>query len=116
MPATVLKPPASSSSPKTAAVQVSTSKATKDKFRKWNAYYRMTNGRMTETSMTAANDLVVRHTVEAAGVEFIDENGGGRGVRLRKSQPSRMHQKLATKISTGIFLIGNGLCSPSKSV
>ena len=26
----------------------------------------------TETSMTAANDLAVRHTLEAAGVEFID--------------------------------------------
>src|ERR1700751_2267506 len=37
-----------------------------------------------ETSMTAANDLAVRHALEAAGVEFIDENGGGAGVRLRK--------------------------------
>ena len=37
-----------------------------------------------ETSMTAANDLAVRRALEAAGVEFIDENGGGLGVRLRK--------------------------------
>src|SRR6266566_7488193 len=37
-----------------------------------------------ETSMTAANDLAVRRALEAAGVEFIDENGGGPGVRLRK--------------------------------
>ncbi len=37
-----------------------------------------------ETSLTAANDLAVRHVLEAAGVEFIDENGGGPGVRLRK--------------------------------
>ena len=37
-----------------------------------------------ETSMTAANDLAVRRTLEMAGVEFIDENGGGPGVRLRK--------------------------------
>jgi hypothetical protein len=37
-----------------------------------------------ETSMTAANDLAIRRTLEAAGVEFIDENGGGPGVRLRK--------------------------------
>jgi hypothetical protein len=36
-----------------------------------------------ETSLTAANDLAVRRTLEAAGVEFIDENGGGPGVRLR---------------------------------
>jgi hypothetical protein len=37
-----------------------------------------------ETSMTVANDLAVRRALEAAGVEFIDENGGGAGVRLRK--------------------------------
>jgi len=37
-----------------------------------------------ETSMTAANDLAVRRALEVAGVEFIDENGGGPGVRLRK--------------------------------
>jgi hypothetical protein len=41
-----------------------------------------------ETSMTAANDLAVRRALESAGVEFIDENGGGPGVRLRKR-----HQK-----------------------
>jgi hypothetical protein len=39
-----------------------------------------------ETSMTAANDLAVRRALENAGVEFIDENGGGAGVRLRKAQ------------------------------
>lgn len=37
-----------------------------------------------ETSMTTANDLAVRRALEAAGVEFIDKNGGGPGVRLRK--------------------------------
>jgi hypothetical protein len=37
-----------------------------------------------ETSMTAANDLAVRRALETAGVEFIDENGGGAGVRLRR--------------------------------
>jgi hypothetical protein len=36
------------------------------------------------TSLTAANELAVRRALEAAGVEFIDENGGGAGVRLRK--------------------------------
>jgi hypothetical protein len=39
----------------------------------------------TETSLTAANDLAIRRALEDAGVEFIDENGGGPGVRLRKS-------------------------------
>jgi hypothetical protein len=37
-----------------------------------------------DTSMTAANDLAIRRALEAAGVEFIEENGGGPGVRLRK--------------------------------
>jgi hypothetical protein len=39
-----------------------------------------------ETSMTMANDLAVRRALEAAGVEFIDQNGGGPGVRLQKRQ------------------------------
>jgi ribosome-binding protein aMBF1 (putative translation factor) len=38
-----------------------------------------------QTSMTVANDLAVRRALEAAGVEFIDGNGGGPGVRLRKA-------------------------------
>jgi hypothetical protein len=33
--------------------------------------------------MTVANDATIRRAFEAAGVEFIDENGGGPGVRLR---------------------------------
>ena len=37
-----------------------------------------------ETSMTAANDLAVRRALELAGVEFIDQNGGGAGVRLKR--------------------------------
>ena len=36
--------------------------------------------------MTAANDLAVRRALETAGVEFIDDNGGGAGARLRKRQ------------------------------
>jgi transcriptional regulator with XRE-family HTH domain len=40
-----------------------------------------------ETSLTSANDRAIRQTLELAGVEFIDENGGGAGVRLRKPQP-----------------------------
>jgi predicted transcriptional regulator len=32
---------------------------------------------------------VIRRAFEAAGVEFIDENGGGPGVRLRKSTKTR---------------------------
>ena len=36
--------------------------------------------------MMAANDLAVQRALEMAGVEFIDENGGGPGVRLRNRQ------------------------------
>jgi hypothetical protein len=32
-----------------------------------------------ETSMTMANDLAVRPALAAAGVEVIDQNGGGPG-------------------------------------
>lgn len=34
------------------------------------------------TSLTAANELAIRRAFESAGVEFINENGGGAGVRL----------------------------------
>jgi hypothetical protein len=33
----------------------------------------------------ANNVAAVRQALESAGIEFIAENGGGRGVRLRKS-------------------------------
>jgi hypothetical protein len=39
-----------------------------------------------ETPMTAANNLAVRRALEAAGVEFIDQNGGGEGVRFKKNR------------------------------
>ena len=37
-----------------------------------------------EIPVTLANEAALRRALEAAGVEFIDENGGGAGVRLRK--------------------------------
>jgi len=33
--------------------------------------------------------IKIRSTLEAAGIEFIDENGGGPGVRLRKRQQKK---------------------------
>jgi hypothetical protein len=33
--------------------------------------------------------VALRTALEAAGVEFIDENGGGPGVRLRKRQSKK---------------------------
>jgi transcriptional regulator with XRE-family HTH domain len=35
----------------------------------------------------------VRQALESAGVEFIDENGGGAGVRLRKRSEKRLKPK-----------------------
>ncbi len=52
-----------------------------------------------ETSMTAVNDLAIRRAFEAAGVEFIDENGGGPGVRLKK-QPVRGRRNLSRRDRT----------------
>jgi transcriptional regulator with XRE-family HTH domain len=37
-----------------------------------------------DTALTEANDLAIRRALEAAGVDFIDEDGGGAGVRLKK--------------------------------
>ena len=38
-----------------------------------------------EIPVTLANEAALRQALESAGVEFIDENGSGPGVRLRKS-------------------------------
>jgi hypothetical protein len=39
--------------------------------------------------MITANAWAIRSALEAAGVEFIAENGGGAGVRLRRPFPQR---------------------------
>lgn len=36
---------------------------------------------------------VIRRAFESAGVEFIDENGGGAGVRLRKSPRAKLSKR-----------------------
>ena len=41
------------------------------------------------TTLTTANDLAIRRALEQVGVEFIDENGGGPGVRLRKPRKQK---------------------------
>jgi hypothetical protein len=41
------------------------------------------------TSLTIANDMAIRRALELAGIEFIDSNGGGPGVRLRKPGPTK---------------------------
>jgi len=42
-----------------------------------------------QTSLTAPNELAIRRAFESAGIEFIDENGGGSGVRLKKRASKR---------------------------
>jgi hypothetical protein len=53
------------------------------------ATIRRAEGSENGTSMTTANDLAVRRVLEIGGVEFIDENGGGPGVRLKKRQQKK---------------------------
>jgi hypothetical protein len=37
--------------------------------------------------------LAIRRALEAAGVEFIDEDGGGPGVRLRQHPRPKVHKR-----------------------
>ena len=37
-----------------------------------------------ETKLTRVNDQAIRRVLEEAGIEFIDAEGGGPGVRLRR--------------------------------
>jgi transcriptional regulator with XRE-family HTH domain len=46
-----------------------------------------------EIPATLANEAALRRALEAAGVEFIDENGGGAGVRLRKPAEAKTKKK-----------------------
>jgi hypothetical protein len=41
-------------------------------------------------SLTVANQLAIRRALEGAGVVFIDEDGGGPGVRLREPPKARV--------------------------
>jgi transcriptional regulator with XRE-family HTH domain len=41
------------------------------------------------TEPRQATLLVLRQALEAAGIEFIDENGGGPGARLRKRRKKK---------------------------
>lgn len=39
-----------------------------------------------EIPVTLANEAAIRRALESAGIEFIEDNGGGEGVRFRKPQ------------------------------
>jgi hypothetical protein len=45
-----------------------------------------------EIPVTAANEAAIRRAFEAAGIEFIDENGTGEGVRFRRSRRTKRKQ------------------------
>jgi hypothetical protein len=42
-----------------------------------------------EIPVTLANEAAIRQALEVAGIDFIDEDGGGEGVRFRKPQRSK---------------------------
>jgi len=42
-----------------------------------------------EIPVTLANEAAIRHAFETAGIEFIEENATGEGVRFRKPRHSR---------------------------
>ena len=42
-----------------------------------------------ETSLTVPNDMALRTALETAGVEFLNENGTGEGVRFHKPRRAR---------------------------
>ena len=42
-----------------------------------------------EIPVTLANEAAIRHAFEDAGIDFIDDNGTGEGVRFRKPQRKR---------------------------
>jgi hypothetical protein len=42
-----------------------------------------------KTALTRANDQAIRRALEQAGVEFIDAESGGQGVRLRAAPPGK---------------------------
>ena len=47
-----------------------------------------------EIPVTLANEAAIRRALELAGVDFIDENGGGEGVRFRRSQRTSRRTKV----------------------
>jgi transcriptional regulator with XRE-family HTH domain len=53
-------------------------------------------------SMTEANKEAIHRALESAGVEFIDKDGGGPGVRLKKAKSkSDGRVKMSTKSAAG---------------
>ena len=51
----------------------------------WQCELKFTPADPQRPSKEDTRHIKARRALEAAGIEFIDENGGGAGVRLRKS-------------------------------
>ena len=49
-----------------------------------------------KTTMTFANASAIRRALENAGVEFIEENGGGPGARLKQHVPDQTVSRAAS--------------------
>jgi hypothetical protein len=45
-----------------------------------------------EIPVTLANEGAIRRALEVAGIQFIEDNGGGEGVRFRKPQTTKKHK------------------------
>jgi hypothetical protein len=45
-----------------------------------------------EIPVTLPNEAAIRRSLEIAGICFIDDNGGGEGVRFRKPQKTKSRQ------------------------
>ena len=60
----------------------------------------------------SAKDIVIRRALEVTAVEFIDENGGGPGVRLRTRQEKKAHHFNLTDRARLAFL----RCAPDLRV
>jgi hypothetical protein len=52
-----------------------------------------------EIPVTLANEAAIRRAFENVGIDFIEDNGGGEGVRFRKSQVFKKRQQSSTRIS-----------------
>ena len=45
-----------------------------------------------EIPVTLANEAAIRRALEVAGIQFIEDNGGGEGVRFRRKQAINNHK------------------------
>jgi hypothetical protein len=69
-----------------------------------------------ETKLTRVNDQAVRRTLEAAGVEFIDAEGGGPGVRLRLSRKRQLGLCIERLAPRARSVLGDGCPTEGKPV